>query len=180
MAALGHKGPVHLAMEVTLAGVIQGMFLTTISPCRLSGGRRGPGTSSTLSRSGWGTVPISLLQNPALFFCRMLAHSSPGEVAPKAAPRLPSKHRAKIEASVQLASAQGLVWWDSARAGLQLCPPAGSLASGDAMTRSTEKKYGDHGPQIVVSQVAMLHSLSSQSTHIFSEPKGFIQHHVTE
>lgn len=55
-----------------------------------------------------------------------------------------------------------------------------SLASGDAVIRSTAKKYRNHGPQIVISQVATLQSISSQSTHIFSETEGFVQHHVVE
>jgi len=136
-----------------------------------------------LGGSGWGTMTIPHLQNPAPFLGRTLACSSPRDSTPAAALGLPSKHRGKIKSGVQLAPARGSVGWDLARARLkrlQSCPPVGSTISGDAMTSSTEKTYRDHGPQIVVSQVAMLHSISSQSTCIFSETKGFVQHHVTE
>lgn len=139
---LSYKMSPHPAMEVTLAGVIQEMPPMAISHRRLSGGNRGPGTSSTWGWSGWGTLPVSFLQNSAPFLWRTLAWSFPGAVAPTAVLGLPSNHRAKMEAGVQLAPAWSSVAWDWARTRLkrlQPSPPAGSPASRNAMTRSTEK-----------------------------------------
>lgn len=130
-------------MEVTLAGVIQGMPPMAISHHRLSGGNRGPDTRSTWGWSGWGTVPVSFLQNPAPFLWRTLARSFPGADVPTAALGLPSKYTVKMEAGVHLAPASSSVRCDWARTRLkrlQPSPPAGCPTSRNAMTTSTEKK----------------------------------------